>query len=103
MSEQPLVYTPQTRLRLVGQTCPDWGLDMSGFTFKNPKQELDKFSWDLTAKELGLGRTCPVKVIGTRPGTRIHPINPGETERPGHVRAGGQKCSVRVSGIRLET
>jgi hypothetical protein len=99
MSEQPLVDTLQTRLRLVGQTCPDWGSDMSGFTFKNLKQESDKFGWDLTAEELGLGQTCPVKVIGTR----IRLINPGETERPRHVRAGGQKCPVRVSGIWLET
>jgi hypothetical protein len=52
---------PKPGLRLIGQTCPGWGLNMSGSTFWNPEQELDKSGWDLAAEELGLGQTCSVQ------------------------------------------
>jgi hypothetical protein len=39
----------------------DWGPDMSDSTFWNPRQDLDKFGWDLAAEELGLGQTCLIQ------------------------------------------
>jgi hypothetical protein len=56
---------------------------MSGKTLWNPEKEPHKASWDLAAEELGLGRTCPSRVTGTRPGTRT--------------------CLARLSRIRSET
>jgi hypothetical protein len=61
---------------------PAWGLDMSGprdltrdkaerpdmsrITLWNLDKEPDTNGWDLASEELGLGRTCPARVTGTR-------------------------------------
>jgi hypothetical protein len=39
--------------------------DMSGKPLWNPDKVLDKAVWDLAIEELGLGRTCPARAIGT--------------------------------------